>query len=164
MSFRPVFVIAPLAASIVSFAPAVAQDATSVRAPAGFAPVQAPCVKQPDNSCTPVSAANPLPVSSAGGGTTDTVVKSASVDRGASVGTTAVTLMPANAARRGFQIQNQSASASCYISGLAAATADWHSLLIAPGAYYETPPTHVGTGAISIVCTAAGTPVFAREF
>lgn len=93
----------------------------------------------------------------------DTVIQAADADRGAIVGTTAVTLIPANTSRRWFSVQNQSGSASCYISGQATATADYHSLLIGPGALYETPPTHVGTGVISIVCTAAGTSVYARE-
>ena len=94
----------------------------------------------------------------------DTVVRGPATDRGASVGTSATTLMPANAARRGIAIQNQSASADCYISGQGAASADWHSLKIPGGGYYETPNTHSGTGAISIVCTAASTPVHAREW
>ena len=94
----------------------------------------------------------------------DTVTRSAAVDRGLVAGTTALTLMPANLARRGFVVQNQSASATCYISGQATATVDYHSLLIAAGAYYETSPTHVGSGAVSIICTAANVPIYSREF
>jgi len=45
-----------------------AQTASSVQAPAGYAPMQAPCVKQTDGTCVPVSAANPLPVTGGGGG------------------------------------------------------------------------------------------------
>lgn len=103
-----------------------------------------------------VSRTNPLP--------TDTVVKAAAVDRGAIVGTTAITLIPTNAARRGFAVQVQSASATCYLSGQGAATPDYHSLQVAAGTYYETPPTHVGTAAISVICSAAATPVYAREW
>lgn len=145
-----------LALATCSASPAFAQDAASVRAPAGFAPVQAPCVKQADASCLPVSAAAPLPI--------DTIVRASSVDRGALVSTTAVTLMPANSLRRGYVIQNQSASASCYINGLTTASTDWHSLLIPPGGYYETPSTHVGGGVVSVICTGASTPVFVREW
>lgn len=94
----------------------------------------------------------------------DPVVRGTAVDRGVSAGTTATALMPANPARRGFAVQNQSAASDCYISGQAGATADYHSLKIPAGSYYESPGTHVGTGAISIVCTAAATPVYAREW
>lgn len=40
---------------------APAQDATSVRAPAGYAPLQAPCVRQDDGGCLAVSKVAPLP-------------------------------------------------------------------------------------------------------
>lgn len=96
--------------------------------------------------------------------TVDTVIRATPVNRGATVGTTAVTLAAANASRRGFAIQVQSTTASCYVSTIATATADFNALLVAPGAYYETPPTHTGTGAISVICTAAGTAVYAREW
>lgn len=101
-------------------------------------------------------AANPL--------TVDTVAKSTATDRGASVGTTAVTLMASNTSRRGFAVQVQSTTASCYINGQATATADYHSLQIAAGALYVTESTHVGTGAISIICTGAATSVYSREY
>lgn len=136
--------------------PAFGQSATNAAAPAGFAPINSPCVVQANATCASVSVTAPMPV--------DGVVRATSVDRGAVVGTTAVTLMAANAARRGYAIQVQSASASCYINGLAMATAGYNSLQIGSNAYYQTPPTHVGTGAISIICTAVATPVFAREW
>ncbi|MFZ2996815.1 hypothetical protein [Sphingobium sp.] len=41
---------------------------TSVQAPAGWAPMQAPCVQQVNGTCLPVSATNPLPVTGGGGG------------------------------------------------------------------------------------------------
>lgn len=95
----------------------------------------------------------------------DTVVKSAATDRGAVVTTagTAQTLMAINLSRRGFSIQNQSAG-SCYVNGLNTATQDYHSLIVPAASYYETPGTHVGTGAISIVCAVAGASVYAREW
>lgn len=40
---------------------ASAQTTTSAQAPAGFAPMQSPCVVQSDGRCTSVSAAAPLP-------------------------------------------------------------------------------------------------------
>jgi hypothetical protein len=95
----------------------------------------------------------------------DTVTKSVATDRGAVVTTaaTAQQLMASNTARRGFAIQNQSAGA-CYISGTATATQDFHSLRIDAGAFYETPPTHTGTGAVSIICAVASASVYAREW
>jgi hypothetical protein len=41
--------------------PCLAQTASSVKAPTGFAPMQAPRVKQTDGSCSPVWLAAPLP-------------------------------------------------------------------------------------------------------
>lgn len=104
---------------------------------------------------TPVDATRGLPV--------NTVVQGVATDRGGLIGTSAVTIMAANATRRGFSVQNQSASASCYINGTRTATADYHSLVVGPTGYFE-PDHHVGTGAISIICTAASTPVYAREW
>lgn len=137
--------------------PAAAQDATNVIAPAGYAPVMAPCVKQADRTCPAVAAANPLP--------TDIVVKAIAVDRGGSFGTTPAPLMPANPARRGWSIQVQAAATvNCYVNGTATATADYHSLMIPGGNYTENPFGHVGTGALSIICSAPATAVYAREW
>lgn len=44
--------------------PATAQVAKDVRAPGGFAPMQAPCVRQTSGACEPVSASAPMPVTS----------------------------------------------------------------------------------------------------
>jgi hypothetical protein len=95
----------------------------------------------------------------------DTIVRSAATDRGTVVATagTAQQLMAANSTRRGFSVQNQS-SGACYINGSAAATQDYHSLLIAAGSYFETKDSHVGTGAISIVCAVANASEYAREW
>ncbi|WP_230630719.1 hypothetical protein [Sphingomonas sp. Leaf37] len=43
-------------------AAARSQTAPSIAAPAGFAPMQAPCIRQADGSCAAVSADQPLPV------------------------------------------------------------------------------------------------------
>jgi len=96
---------------------------------------------------------------------TDTVVQASAADRGLSVTTagSAQQLMAANSARRGFTVQNQS-SGDCYINGQTTATQDFHSLIIASGAYYETPSTHVSTGAISIVCAVSSASIYAREW
>lgn len=138
-------------------APSWAQSAKSIDAPAAFAPLVAPCARASDGSCAAIASDNPLPV--------DTVIRLTAADRGAIVTTagTAQQLMAANASRRGFAIQNQSTGA-CYINGQASATQDYRSLLIPAGGFYDTPPTHVGTGAISIVCAVANAPVYAREW
>lgn len=138
--FRLLFALAMLLA-LTAATPAAAQLASYV--------------DTPSRGVTRVEQANPLPV--------NPVVRAAAIDRGAAIGTTAVTLMPANANRRGFAVQVQSTSASCYLNGQATATADLHSLQVGPGGYFET-ATNVGTGALSIVCTGAATPVFAREW
>lgn len=46
---------------IVGVMPAHAQTASSVQAPGGYAPMQAPCIRQTDGSCVPVSPIAPLP-------------------------------------------------------------------------------------------------------
>lgn len=90
------------------------------------------------------------------------VLRVTTTNRSAVVGTTATNLMAANTSRQGFAIQVQG-SGACYINGLATATADQNSLMIPAGGYFET-TTHVGTGAVSIICTVASTPVWAREW
>ena len=152
MLFRAGF--AALVAMLLPCA-AVAQS-NPVALPAGYAPLSSMGFGSLGGSVTPVDPTHPLPV--------DTVAKSTATDRGAVVGTSAVTLMAANTSRRGMAIQNQSASATCYISGQATATADYHSLMIPAGGYYETSPTHTGTGAISAICSAASTSLYAREW
>lgn len=94
----------------------------------------------------------------------DTVRAVAGTNRSAAVGTAAAQIAPANATRRGLILQNQSASATIYVNLLAAATADRDSLMLPPGAYWESPATWVGTGAVSAIATATGTPLYAREY
>ncbi len=101
------------------------------------------------------------------GGTvpTDTVVRAVAVDRGGTItaGGTAQQLMAANAARRGYSVQNQS-TGDLYINALAAATIDYHSLKIPAGSLYETPSNHVGPGAVSIIGATTGAAWYSREF
>lgn len=69
--------------------PAMAQTTgSSVQAPAGYAPMQAPCVKQVDGTCVPVSASTPMPVtaSSGGSGATSDQVQGAGPAGAAAVG------------------------------------------------------------------------------
>lgn len=50
-----------IAAAFVA-TPAAAQVAKDVRAPGGFAPMQAPCVRLGNGACEPVTATAPMPV------------------------------------------------------------------------------------------------------
>lgn len=94
----------------------------------------------------------------------NTVVQSPVADRGLVVTTANVAqqLMPANLSRRGYSVQNQSAG-NCYVRGTTA-TADFHSLKIPAGSYFETPTSHVSTGAVSILCDVSTASVYAREW
>lgn len=73
-------------------------------------------------------------------------------------------LMASNSSRRGLAYQVQSATANVWANLLGTATADYHSLKVASGTYYETPPTHINTGAVSVIADTAATPLFAREW
>ena len=97
--------------------------------------------------------------------TVDTVVKAAATSRSGTIaaGGTAQVLMPANATRRGFSIQNQS-TAALYFNAVANATADNNSLVLQPGDYFESSVHHVGTGAVSIIGATTGQAFYAREF
>jgi len=101
------------------------------------------------------------------GGTvpTDTVVRAVAVDRGGTItaGGGAQQLMAANAARRGYSVQNQS-TGDLYINAMTTATIDYHSLKIPAGSLYETSSSHVGPGAISIIGATTGQAWYSREF
>jgi len=96
---------------------------------------------------------------------TDTVIRAVATDRGGTItaGGTAQQLMAANANRRGYSVQNQS-TGDLYINAMTTATIDYHSLKIPAGSLYESPPTHVGPGAVSIIGATTGAAFFAREF
>ncbi len=98
-------------------------------------------------------------------GPTDTVIKATATDRGGTItaGGTAQQLMAANAARRGYSVQNQS-TGDIYINAMTTATIDYHSLKIPAGSLYETTSTHVGPGAVSIIGATTGQAYYAREF
>jgi hypothetical protein len=57
---RNLFLVGAAALALFG-APASAQTASSVQAPGGYAPMQAPCVRQGDGSCVPISPISPLP-------------------------------------------------------------------------------------------------------
>lgn len=108
----------------------------------------------------PVTAANPLPVTTTGGTSQVTYTdKSGTVTSGGS----AQTLMAANTSRRGFLVQNQS-TGDLWISSLGAAAATQPSIWLPAGAYYEPPPTGVPTAAISIFGATTAQAFAAREW
>ena len=96
---------------------------------------------------------------------TDTVVRSATTSRSGTIATggTPQQLMAANAARRGFALQNNS-SADLFLNALGAASNDGQSLRVPSGAFYESSVHHVGVGAVSILGATAGQAFYAREF
>jgi hypothetical protein len=79
---------------------------------------------------------------------------------------TAQDLMPANTARNGWTIQNQS-TGNIYLrskgaAGTTLATLDQNSLIIPPGAAYD--PPKVSPHALSIIGSTAGQAFFAEEW
>lgn len=147
--------------------------AQAVVAPARTVPLQSVGFGTPNGTVTMVDADHGLPMAcisgcggAGGGGKVDTVIASASVDRGGTItaGGTAQTFMAANPARRGFAVQNQS-SGNLYVSCAAPATLDFHALLIPPnGPLYESSAVQAETGACSIIGATTGQAYFAREF
>lgn len=107
----------------------------------------------------------PLPAGTNLIGKADSVIQATSTARGGTITTasTAQQFMAANAARRGFTLQNQS-SGDLYVNCVGAATLDYNSLKIPAGALYESSPQHVGTGACSIIGATAAQAYYAREF
>lgn len=79
------------------------------------------------------------------------------------LGGTAQNAIASNAARKGFEIQNQS-TGNLYFSTLAAAVQSQPSILLPPGAFYETPLGGAGTGAVSIIGATTGQAFAAREW
>jgi hypothetical protein len=111
-------------------------------------------------AATDASATNPLPVTTNGNGVTKT-------DRSGTIttGSTAQTLMAANAARRGLEIQNTHASADMYINELgAAAVIGGSSIKIPAGALYVADAHGVPVASISIICATATATFAAREW
>ena len=106
-----------------------------------------------------------VPLATGGQAAVDTVVQATATSRSGTItaGGTAQVLMAANAARRGFSIQNQS-SGPLYFNGAGTATLDQNSFLLNPGDYFESSPHHSGTGAVSIIGATTGQAFYAREF
>lgn len=95
----------------------------------------------------------------------DTVVKGTSADVGGTIaaGGTAQQFMAANASRRGWHLENQS-TGPLYVNCVTTATLDYHSLLIAAGAFFTTDAQFVGTGACSIIGATTGQAFYGRQF
>lgn len=98
------------------------------------------------------------------GGGGGSIPISTMTDRSGSIaaGGTAQLLAAANAARTGFELQNDS-NGDLWISELATAVIGAPSIRIPPGALYETPLGGHGTGAISIIGATTGQSFSARE-
>lgn len=128
----------------------------------------ATAIKQPAPGVAGTPSADVITVQGILGGVAqpaDTVVQAAPTTRSNTItaGGTAQTLAPAKANRRGFVIQNQS-SGPLYWNAIGTATVDQNSMLLNAGDYYESPPHHVGPGAISIIGATTGQAFYAREF
>lgn len=78
-------------------------------------------------------------------------------------GGTAQELLPANGARRGFWLQNNSAG-DLWIDDTGDAEASQPSLKIAPGELYENPVGMVPSTAVSIFGATAGQAFSCREW
>lgn len=114
-----------------------------------------------DATGTPVSAANPLPVSAAA------AVTYTDISGAITTGGAAQTAAAANANRRGLIIQNVS-SGALYISttGTASASvsASSGSIRLDAGAYWEAPAHGVPAGAVSIYGATTGQAWAGREW
>jgi hypothetical protein len=93
-----------------------------------------------------------------------TTIRAAGTNRSTTVGTTAVTLMPANAVRQGWKIKNDTTS-DIWINFDATATAAPGSgnIRIPAGGYLSSEPGYVETGAMSAIGAASGLAITARE-
>lgn len=112
-----------------------------------------------DGSGNLISSTNPLPIASIQSAGTRTN-RSGTI----AAGGTAQTLMASRTTRNGYYVQNQS-SGNLWINDKgSAATADQNSLLIAPGAMYESPSNDRPVSAISIIGATLGQAFNAGEY
>lgn len=74
-----------------------------------------------------------------------------------------VVVMAANAARRGWQLQNTS-DADIWLNPGGAATIGGLSFKLPPNAFYEDPAHGVSTTAVNVICAVAGKTFAAREW
>lgn len=106
-----------------------------------------------------VDASNPLPVTVIGGSSGTLVSRSGTITAGGA----AQVIAAANAARKGYMIQNVS-SGDLWFSTLGPAVLNQPSIKLAAGQSYETPASGFGTGAISIIGATTGQAFAAREW
>lgn len=100
--------------------------------------------------------ASPVPVTQTPG---SPVSRSGTITTGG----TAQTLMSANAARRGWTLQNLS-TGDIWVSDVGAAAASQPSLKVPAGALYETPAGYGSVGAVSVFGATTGQAFSAREW
>lgn len=128
--------------------PAAAQTASSIQAPAGYAPMQAPCVRQADGTCVPVSTTAPMPTGPVAITLADVSV---TVSTAQAAGT--APLLPANPARRKLVI---TPAADCKIAIASGGTGTMTLI----GGLSNEPLAPAPTNAIYLVpgalCAAAG--------
>ena len=100
----------------------------------------------------------------AGNVVTAAAVRSAGTNRSATVGTSAVVLMPANPNRAGWKVKNDT-TGDIWINfdGAASAVAGGGNIKIPAGGYLASEPRFIETGAISVIGSAAGLNITARE-
>lgn len=93
-----------------------------------------------------------------------TGTRSVGVNRSATVGTTAIVIMAANAMRQGWKIKNDSAG-DLWVNfdGTATATPGGGNIKVPAGGYLASEPGFVETGAMSAIGSAAGLAVTVRE-
>lgn len=103
-----------------------------------------------------LSSSKPMPVSTPVG---NPVNRSGTITTGG----TAQTLMSANAARRGWTLQNLS-TGDIWVSDVGAAAASQPSLKVPAGALYETPAGYGSVGAVSVFGATTGQAFCAREW
>lgn len=103
------------------------------------------------------------PASDATFATTSAVVTPADFSGTITAGGTAQNIIASNAARKRFEIQNQS-TGDLWFSTLAAAVQSQPSIKIAAGQLYETPQGGAGTGAVSLIGATTAQAFAAREF
>ncbi|MCZ7488158.1 hypothetical protein [Rhizobium rhizogenes] len=104
------------------------------------------------------SAANSIPTTQSTEDLAAVLPAKTTTNRSLATSTTAAAAMPANTARRGWKVKNDSAI-DVWINfiGTATAVAGSGNLKVAAGAYLASEPGYVETGAMSIIA-ASGTP------
>jgi len=136
--------------------------AAVIGAPGGFVPQVAVGYGTAGGEAVAVDATHPLPVAIATGAAAGAATY---LDRSGGIAAAgqAQQLVAANAARRGFFIQNLSAG-DLWLNSTGAASAGAPSIKVAAGQLYESPAHGVPATAISVLGATAGQSFAAREW